>query len=160
VLFVFWLLLKLWRFLRGDDFEWFVTVRTWNDLRRKLDGLTNAIHTRDYDHQSRPAVLMHTMLPPSQTPLVDQLPAVNDGRSRTPGEQYRLGIFQTPQEEISESSGYVGPVPADRTPQGYGRRDQELYAPGEDSESYSTVPGTHQLQYPRRRSQAETSRRN
>jgi len=161
-LFIFWLLLKLWRFLRGDDFEWCVTVRSWNDLRRKLDGLTNAIHKRDYDRRPQPVMQLGALQPASQTPLVDQPPAVhNANMPRTPEERDGLGIFAAEYYAVGESSGYAGPLPADRMPQGYGQRVQEgdAYDPGQNVQWFTPPAGSHMQQAPRRRSVLENTRR-
>lgn len=154
-LFFFWLFLKALRFYRNDDFQWWVTVETWNDLQQKLDGLTNAIHKRDIDSFHQPGIDM-PVLPPSQTPLVDQPLPYSHGQSfPTPpsGDPRGLGINVARDQEAT-STGYFRELPLERPQMAYN-------APwvGEDLEHYgepsATTAGLSQ-QSTRRRSIRDT----
>lgn len=44
-LFIAWLVLKVSRWVRGDNFEWYVKLGPWDQLKAQLDRLESAIVT-------------------------------------------------------------------------------------------------------------------
>lgn len=153
---IFWLILKALRYFRDDDFKWWNTVASWNDLREKLDGLTNAIYKHDFDQSARQGTQLGRMptMPLSQTPLIDQSTPTNHAPSPPePTNSTALGITAA-SGQYAISTGYFPQQPVGRLPLERPERTYEAAQTGQYAQWYDQQHGPAagpSQQWPRRR---------